>query len=353
MNENIKTKAYAAFDETWVLRPWKFERRPMWDDDIIIDIKFASICDSDIHQMTWVWWPQKYPQVPWHEIVWIVRSVWKNVTKFKVWDRAWVGCMVNSCLECDSCKHHEEQFCDNWKTLFTYGYQDSREPTGITQWWYSDNIVVNSHFAVHIPENIRFEEAAPLLCAWITTYSPLIKSKFKAGDKVWVAGIGGLGHLAVKLASSMWAEVYAFTTSDKKVDEILSFGAKEVIIVDSPAKLFAMKWKLDYMISTIPVQYDVWSYALTVKPNGYFTQVGMPKWFSINVNLFWLCVSRVNFNASLIGWIKETQEVVNYCAENKIYPHIEVISADKINEVWKKIMNKNPGFRYVIDTSTL
>lgn len=349
-SKNLKSKGYAAIDTSGKLVPWEFERRPVGDNDVLIDIKFASICHSDIHQMKGHWGQQQYPQVPGHEIVGIVAAVGKNVTRFKVGDRAGVGCMVDSCLECKDCKENEEQYCSD--TLFTYGYPDKRSPTGITQGGYSTNIVVRDHFAVHIPENISFQEAAPLLCAGITTYSPILKADLKKGEKVGVAGIGGLGHMAVKLAASKGADVYAFTTSPDKVDDIKSFGAKEVIVVDDPSKMAPYKGKLDYMISTIPYQHDIGSYISAVKPNGYFTYVGMPEKFEINMNNLGLAASRVNFNASLIGGMKDTQDVVNYCAENKILPSIQVINAEKINEAWANVENKKARYRYVIDAAS-
>lgn len=343
----LTTKGYAAFDTSGVLKPWTFTRRPVGDNDILIDIKFASICHSDIHQQKGHWGPQQYPQVPGHEIAGIVTEVGKNVTKFKVGDRAGVGCMVDGCTTCEN----TEQYQPN--TLFTYGYPDKREPTGITQGGYSKMIVVRDHFAVHIPDSLGFKEAAPLLCAGITTYSPLIKASFKKGDKVGVAGIGGLGHMAVKLAVSMGAEVYAFTTTASKVDDIKGFGAKEVIVVDDPNSLYQRAGQLDYMICTIPYQFNAAPYVATVKPNGFFTFVGMPERFEILLSNIGLAASRVNFNASLIGGMKETQEVVDYCAKNKIYPQIEVISAEQITEAWKKVENKEARYRYVIDTATI
>lgn len=349
---NIKSKGYAAFDTSGKLKPWEFERRAVGDNDILIDIKFASICHSDIHQMKGDWGPQQYPQIPGHEIAGIVAAVGKNVTKFKVGDRAGVGCMVDSCMECDSCTQGDEQHCERGETLFTYGFPDSKSPTGITQGGYSNNIVVKDHFAIHIPDHISLEEAAPLLCAGITTYSPLMKANFKAGDKVGVAGIGGLGHMAIKLAVSKGAEVYAFTTSEEKVKDILSFGAKEVIVVDELSKLQSYKGKLDYMISTIPVQFDIAAYANTVKPFGFFTQVGMPVGFEFTLSNIGLAGSRVNFNASLIGGIPETQEVVKYCADNKIFPKIEIINAEEVNTAWEKVLNKEARYRYVIDANT-
>ncbi len=342
----------AAFDTSGQLRPWEFERRPVGDDDVLIDIKYASICHSDIHQMKGDWGPQQYPQIPGHEIVGIVAAVGKNVTRFKVGDRAGVGCMVDSCMECDSCTHGEEHYCENGKTLFTYGYPDKKSPTGITQGGYSTNIVVRDHFAVHIPEHIPLQEAAPLLCAGITTYSPIMQARFNIGDKVGVAGIGGLGHMAVKLAVSKGAQVYAFTTSPDKVKDILSFGAKEVIVVDDLIKLHAYKGKLDYMISTIPTRYDVAAYSSVVKPYGHFVQVGMPEGFSFSMNALGLSVSRVHFSASLIGGIPETQEVIHYCADSNVRPSIEIIRAEQITEAWKKVVNKEARYRYVIDAAT-
>jgi len=349
-NMNIKSKGYAAVDTSGKLKPWEFERRPVGDNDVLIETKAASICHSDIHQMKGHWGAQQYPQIPGHEIVGVVAAVGKNVTRFKVGDRAGVGCMVNSNPECESFKQGEEQYCPD--TTFTYGYPEASSPTGISQGGYSNNIVVNEHFVVHIPENISFQEAAPLLCAGITTYSPIMKFDLKKGDKVGVAGIGGLGHMAIKIAVSKGAEVYAFTTTADKVDDILGFGAKEAIVVDDFSKLAPYAGKLDYMISTIPYQYNVAAYASVVKPFGVFTYVGAPVDFEINMNTLALGASRVNFNASLIGGMKETQEVVDYCAEHKIHPQIQIISADQINQAWDNVVNKKARYRYVIDPAT-
>lgn len=349
-NMNLKSKGYAARDTSGRLTSWEFERRPVGDNDILIDIKYASICHSDIHQMKGHWGPQQYPQVPGHEIVGVVAAVGKNVSKFKVGDRAGVGCMVDSCLECESCKDEEEQYCP--KTVFTYGYPEKSSPTGISQGGYSTNIVVRDHFAIHIPDQIGFPEAAPLLCAGITTYSPLMKAGLKKGIKVGVTGIGGLGHMAIKLAVSKGAEVYAFTTSPGKVKDILAFGAKEAIVVDNIKKLEPYKGKLDYMISTIPYQYDVAAYTSVVKPYGTYTQVGMPEKFELTLNNLGLSLSRVNFNASLIGGMKETQDVVNYCADHKVHPQIQIIKAEQVNEAWENVVNKKARYRYVIDAAT-
>src|SRR5437870_4585140 len=330
----VASKGYAARDTSGKLSPWSFERRPVGDDDILIEIKFCGICHSDIHQLRGDWGPQKYPQVPGHEIAGVVVATGRNVTRFKVGDHAGVGCMVDSCGTCESCKHGEEQHCDNDATLFTYGYPDKTSPTGITQGGYANDIVVKERFAIPLPKTIRLQDAAPLLCAGITTYSPLVKASIKAGDKVGVAGIGGLGHLAIKLAVSKGAEVYAFTTSASKVNDIHRFGAKKVVVVDSLEKLKPYNKSLDYMIATIPVNYDVGAYASLVKPYGNYIQVGMPAKGEVTINNFAFNRNRVRYSTSLIGGIPQTQEVIEHCAANKIYPEVQVIKASEVNETW-------------------
>ncbi|REG91631.1 NAD(P)-dependent alcohol dehydrogenase [Flavobacterium aquicola] len=353
MNKLIKSKGYAGTDKETPLQSWEFERRVIGDYDILIDIKFSGICHSDIHTIRDHWGPQKYPQVPGHEIAGLVAAVGKKVTKFKVGDKAGVGCMVNSCMECTSCKNGEEHHCETTGMVGTYGAPDPTSPSGITQGGYSNNIVVTEHFAIKIPQNIDLQYAAPLLCAGITTYSPMMKTGIKKGDKVGVIGIGGLGHLAVKIAAAKGADVYAFTTSADKLNDIKSFGAKEIIIVDEKQdQLKPLFGKLDYMISTVPYAYEMTNYISCVKPNGFFTQVGMPINGELTINNFSMIFNRVNFNASLIGGIPETQEVMDYCALNKIYPQIEIIKADQINEAWDKVVNKKARYRYVIDAST-
>src|SRR3954468_14186445 len=188
--KNIISRGYAARDSSGKLSPWSFERRPLGDNDVLIDIKFSSICHTDIHQLSGHWGPQKYPQVPGHEMAGVVSAIGKNVTKFKIGDHAGVGCMVNSCGTCKSCRGGNEQYCDKHEVLWTYGTPDKTSPTGITQGGYANNIVVKENFAIKIPKSIKLEDAAPLLCAGITSYSPLVDYKVKAGDKVGVAGIG-------------------------------------------------------------------------------------------------------------------------------------------------------------------
>ena len=349
----IQSKGYAGKDEHGRLAAWNFERRPVGDNDVLIEIKFSGICHSDIHTIRGHWGKQQYPQVPGHEIAGIVTAIGKNVTKFKVGDKAGVGCMVNSCRQCESCKKGQEHHCERTGMVGTYGTPEPSSPTGITQGGYANNIVVTEHFAIKIPKDIDLQYAAPLLCAGITTYSPMMQYDVKKGDKVGVVGIGGLGHMAVKIAVSKGAEVYAFTTSPAKVNDIKGFGAKEVIVVDAADQLKPWKGKLDYVISTVPYAYEMSGYIDCVKPYGYFTQVGQPVNGALAINNFNMIFNRVNFNGSLIGGIPETQEVMDYCAKNKIYPQIQIIKAGEINDAWEKVVNKEARYRYVIDAATI
>jgi len=352
-NTTTASKGLAAQDDSGTLEPWVFRRRELGPNHVRIDIHFCGICHSDIHQMRGHWGPQQYPQVPGHEIAGVVTAVGQDVTRFKVGDRVGVGCMVDSCLTCDSCRNGLEQHCDNNATLFTYGAPDKSSPTGITQGGYARNIVVKDHFVVRIPDHIELQHAAPLLCAGITSYSPLMRVQVGRGDKVGVAGIGGLGHMAVKLAAAKGAKVYAFTTSPDKVDDIKAMGAEHVIVVNDINGLLPYHGKLDFMISTIPYDYDVGAYAMTLKPRKEFTQVGMPIAGELTINNFQMIRNRVNFNGSLIGGIPETQEIVNYCADEQLHPQIQMIKASQVNDAWDQVVNKQARYRYVIDTTTI
>jgi len=353
MSTNIKSKGYSGNGVEGKLALWNFDRRPVGDNDILIEIKYSGICHSDIHTIKGHWGKQQYPQVPGHEIAGIVTAIGKNVSKFKVGDKAGVGCMVSSCMQCESCKSGKENHCETTGMVGTYGTTEKSSPTGITQGGYANNIVVTEHFAIKIPANMDLQYAAPLLCAGITTYTPLMKIKVKKGDKVGIVGIGGLGHMAIKLAVSKGAEVYGFTTSPSKVNDIKGFGAKEVIVVDSADKLKPWFGKMDFMISTVPYAYDISNYISCVKPYGYFTQVGIPINGELTIDTFIMVSNRVNFNGSLIGGISETQEVMDYCAENSIYPQIQIIKAEEINEAWEKVVNREARYRYVIDAATI
>lgn len=350
-NATIASRGYAGTDEQSLLQAWEFERRPVGEYDVLIDIKYSGICHSDIHTIRGHWGPQKYPQVPGHEIAGVVTAVGDKVTKFKVGDKAGIGCMVGSCMECENCLSGNEHHCLKTGMIGTYGIPEESSPTGITQGGYANNVVVTEHFALHIPDSLDLKDAAPLLCAGITTYSPIMNAQVKAGDKVGIIGIGGLGHIAIKLAASLGAEVYAFTTSADKVEDAKSFGAKEVIVVDDLSKLAPYRGTLDYMLSTVPYAYEMSSYIDCVKPHGYFTQVGQPIGGQLTINNFNMIFNQVNFNGSLIGGIPETQEVLDYCAEHNIVPQVEVITPDQINDAWEKVVNKEARYRYVIDAT--
>ncbi|MCR4941215.1 MAG: NAD(P)-dependent alcohol dehydrogenase [Campylobacter sp.] len=343
----VKCTGWAAFDTSGELKRWEFERRAVGENDILIKIMAASICHSDIHTELGHWGKQQYPQVSGHEIVGEVIEVGKNVKKFKVGDRAGVGCMVNHPHLHEA--GEEEQYSP--ETIFTYGHPTTDEPTGITQGGYSDYFVVNSHFAVHIPQNLSWEKAAPLMCAGITTYSPIIKY-MKKGDKVAIIGIGGLGHMAIKIALSKGADVTAFTSTQDKVKDIQKWGAKAVV-VSSGADLAKYKANFDFALSTIPYEYDLAPYVSMVKPFGSYTLVGMPIDFSQKLPTLLLASTKVNINASLIGGMKETQEMVEYCAKNAITPDTQIISADQISQAWKKVINKEARYRFVIDPKTI
>ncbi|MBD3331899.1 alcohol dehydrogenase catalytic domain-containing protein [candidate division GN15 bacterium] len=349
----IASRGYAARNNSGVLSPWEFQRRALREDDVLVDIKYCGVCHSDIHKLRGEWGEEKYPQVPGHEITGIVASVGSKVTKFKPGDRVGVGPMVDSCGQCDNCKNGLEQHCQRWQTKFTYGFPDDSLPTGITQGGYSINVLVKDRFVIRIPDRMRLQDAAPLLCAGITTYSPLMRESIKEGDKVGVVGIGGLGHVAVKLAASKGAEVHAFTSTEPKVDDIRAFGAKNVVVVRTPRDLGPHFGSLDYCISTIPVDYNIGYYATLVRPFGSFTQVGMPKEGKLTLQHFMMTRNRVNLNGSMIGGIPETQEVIDYCARNNIKPDIEIISAEQTNDAWNAVVDKKARYRYVIDISTI
>ncbi|WP_096013544.1 NAD(P)-dependent alcohol dehydrogenase [Campylobacter lanienae] len=340
---NIACKGWAAFDESGELRPWRFERRAVGDDDILIEVMATSICHSDIHTELGHWGKQIYPQVPGHEIVGLVREVGKNVKNFKIGDRAGVGCMVDNTDIATA--GSEEQYSKN--TIFTYGHPYPKEPTGISQGGYSDYFVVNSHFAIHIPNELSWDEAAPLMCAGITTYSPIMKY-MKKGDNVAIIGIGGLGHLGIKIAIAKGAKVTAFTTTKSKIKDIESWGAKAVLVKSSD-DLVPFRAKFDFALSTIPYEFEMEPYIAMVKPFGNFTLVGMPINFSQKTQTLHLASTKVNLNASLIGGMKETAEMAEFCAKAGVRPNIVKITGEQINQAWRDVVAKRARYRFVID----
>ncbi|MGN8131813.1 NAD(P)-dependent alcohol dehydrogenase [Paenarthrobacter sp. 22069] len=342
-------KAYASPSATEDLVATTIERREVGPHDVMIEIKFAGICHSDIHTVRGDWGPQQYPLVPGHEIAGIVSEVGSAVTKHAVGDRVGVGCMVNSCKECVNCLQGEEQYCLKGM-VGTYGAVD-RDGT-ITQGGYSTHVVVTEDFVVTIPEGVELDVAAPLLCAGITTYSPLRHWGAGPGKKVAVVGLGGLGHMAVKLAHAMGAEVTVLSQSLKKQEDGLKLGADHYFATSDENTFSELAGSFDLIINTVSASIDISSYLGLLKLDGALVNVGAPA-EPLPVNAFALIGGRRSFAGSMIGGIRETQEMLNFCAEHHLGAEIEVIPAEKINEAYERVLASDVRYRFVIDTATL
>jgi alcohol dehydrogenase (NADP+) len=351
-SNKIQARGYAAKTAGGVLTAWDFQRRALRDDDVLIEVLYTGICHSDIHQARGEWGPLPYPFVPGHEIAGRVVRVGKKVTRFKAGDHAGVGFISDSCGECENCTEGHEQYCDRGETVFTAGGPD-KHLGGITQGGYSNYIVTKEHFVLNIPSSMELKTVAPMLCAGATTYSELLSLNVGPGSTIGIAGIGGLGHMAVKIAVAKGANVVAFTTSPSKVDDIKRFGAKEVVVVDSADKLKPYRRKLDYLVSTIPAQYDMASYIETVKRDGTYTQIGIPATGAMQMSVVELVMSRVKVNGHFIGGLQETQDVINFCAKHNIAPEVETIDITKVNEAFNNVVAKKARYRYVIDMKSL
>lgn len=341
--------AYAAPSATEDLVPTTIERRDVGPDDVLIDIKFAGICHSDIHTVRGDWGPQQFPLAPGHEIAGIVTEVGSNVTKHAVGDRVGVGCMVNSCRECKNCQAGEEQYCLNGN-VGTYGAVD-RDGT-ITQGGYSTHVVVTEDFVVRIPEGIELDAAAPLLCAGITTYSPLRHWGAGPGKKVAVVGLGGLGHMAVKIAHAMGAEVTVLSQSLKKQEDGLRLGADAYYATSDENTFTELAGSFDLIINTVSASLDISAYLGLLSLDGALVNVGAPA-EPLPVQAFALIGGRRSFAGSMIGGIRETQEMLDFCAEHNLGAEIEVIPADRINDAYERVLASDVRYRFVIDTSTL
>ncbi|AOY71483.1 NAD(P)-dependent alcohol dehydrogenase [Arthrobacter sp. TES] len=341
--------AYAAPSATGDLALTTIERREVGPHDVHIDIKFAGICHSDIHTVRGEWGPQQYPLAPGHEIAGIVTEVGSEVTKHKVGDRVGVGCMVNSCKECANCEAGEEQYCLNGN-VGTYGSVDLDGT--ITQGGYSSDVVVNEDFVVSIPESLDLDVAAPLLCAGITTYSPLRHWGAGPGKKVAVVGLGGLGHMAVKLASAMGAEVTVLSQSLKKMEDGLKLGAKDYYATSDPATFEKLGGTFDLIINTVSASIDISAYLKLLALDGTLVNVGAPA-EPLPVQAGALIGGRRSFAGSAIGGIRETQEMLNFCAEHGLGAEIEVIPAEKINEAYERVLASDVRYRFVIDAATI
>lgn len=342
-------KAVGAPAATAPLEPLRIERRAIGPDDVRIDIKFCGICHSDIHFARGEWGEIPYPAIPGHEIAGIVSAVGDNVTKYAPGDRVGVGCMVNSCGECENCKAGNEQYCIPGNTQ-TYGSVD-RDGT-ITYGGYTDHVVVNQHFVLRIPDGIALEAAAPLLCAGITTYSPLRHWNAGPGKQVAVVGLGGLGHMAVKFAKALGSEVTVLSQSLRKQEDGLRLGADHYYATSDDATFEALAHRFDLIINTVSATIDMGRFLSLVKTDGALVNVGAPG-EPLPVPVFSLLMQRRTFAGSGIGSIAETQEMLDFSAEHGIAAEIEVISADRVNEAWERVLASDVRYRFVIDNSTL
>ncbi len=344
----MKAKSFAVQSANTPLSYFEFDRREPTDFDVEVEIKYSGICHSDIHTARGDWGHVEYPCVPGHEITGIVKRVGAKVTQFKPGDKVGVGVIVNSCNECAACKSDYEQYCEQGPT-YTYSSKDPIDGTE-TKGGYSDLIVTLEKFVVHIPENLDLSKAAPLLCAGITMYSPLKHWNTGPGKKVGIIGLGGLGHMGVKYAKAMGAEVFVITTSPEKAEAAKSFGADGVIVSSDDSAMESLKRKFDLLIDTIPVEHNLDKYLPLLNINGTIVLVGpinpMPGFHGGD-----LIDGRKSIAGSGIGSMKEVREMLEFSAKHNILPEVEVIKIEDVNEAWEKISNKGISHRFVIDLS--
>ncbi|GAB3610318.1 NAD(P)-dependent alcohol dehydrogenase [Humibacter ginsengiterrae] len=344
----LTVNAYAAPTVDAPLEPVTITRRDVGPKDVLIEIKFAGICHSDIHTVREDWGPVQHPLVVGHEIVGIVSEVGADVTKHAVGDRVGVGCMVGSCRECENCLAGDEQYCLKGMTG-TYGAVDADGT--ITQGGYSTHVVVDEDFVLRVPESLDFAAAAPLLCAGITTYSPLRHWNAGPGKKVAVVGMGGLGHMAVKLAHAMRAEVTVLSRSLSKKDDGLRLGADHYFATEDPGTFASLKDEFDLIVNTVSAPLDLDAYLSLLRLDGTMVNVGAPPQ-PLPVTVFTLFRNRRSFAGSSIGGIRETQEMLDFCAEHGIVPDTELIDASYINEAWDRVLKSDVRYRFVIDAAT-
>lgn len=346
----LKTKTYAAVSRGEELKPFEIQRREPGPHDVLIDIKFCGVCHSDVHQVKDEWGNAKFPMVPGHEIAGIVESVGEKVTRFKPGDRVGVGCMVDSCKECPSCKNGEEQYCEV-RNVLTYNdvELDGNTPTF---GGYSERITVLDRFVVNIPDNLPLEKAAPLLCAGITTYSPLKHWNAGPGKNVAVVGLGGLGHMAVKFASALGANVTVISRSLAKKEDALKMGAADYVATAEPSAIEKAQGRFDLIINTVSSAADMNAYLGMLKRDGTMVLVGAPG-EDLPVSAFSLIPKRTSLSGSTIGGMVETQEMLDFCGEHNITSDIEIISIDKINEAYERLLKSDVRYRFVIDNASL
>ena len=345
----MKTNAYAAQNAATPLSYFNIQRRDVGQHDVQIEILYCGVCHSDLHTVRNEWKGTTYPCVPGHEIIGRVIKTGPHVQNFKVDEVVGVGCMVDSCRTCASCEEDLEQFCDT--TTWTFNSPD-RKLGGMTFGGYSESIVVDEAFVLHVPKNLDLAAAAPLLCAGITTYSPLRHHKVSEGQKVGIVGLGGLGHMGVKLAKAMGAKVVVFTTSSNKVEDALKLGADEVVNSKNPDEMKKHLNSFHFILDTVSAQHDINAYFVLLKRDGNLTQVGVPA-DPLSVQVGSLIYGRRNFSGSLIGGIKETQEMLDFCGKHNITADIELIPIQDVNKAYDRLVKSDVKYRFVIDMASL
>jgi alcohol dehydrogenase (NADP+) len=345
----MRVNAYAAPAAGRPMAATTIERRDVGATDVLIEITHAGICHSDIHTVNGDWGPQPFPVVPGHEIVGVVAQVGTDVTTHQVGDRVGVGCMVNSCGHCANCRNGDEQYCLNGM-VGTYAATDHDGST--TQGGYSTHVVVDAGFVLRVPDGIDSAAAAPLLCAGITTYSPLRHWGAGPGKRVAVVGLGGLGHMGVKLAHAMGAEVTVLSQSLKKQEDGLRLGADAYFATSDPDTFSELAGRFDLIVNTVSAPIDVDAYLSLLAVGGALVNVGAPA-EPLSLNVFSLIGGRRSYAGSMIGGIAETQEMLDFCAAHGIGAEVEVIAADQVNEAYERVLASDVRYRFVIDTATL
>ena len=346
----IQAKGIAAFSAKAQLGPFSFERRDPKELDVVIDIKFSGICHSDIHTVRSEWGQAMYPVVPGHEIAGVVRAVGSKVKKYKVGDHVGVGCMVDSCRTCENCKHDLENYCLNGMNPTYNGFEKDGKTQ--TQGGYADVIVVDESFVLRIPDSLPLDKAAPLLCAGITLYSPLMHWKAGPGKKVAIVGLGGLGHVGVKIARAMGAEVTVLSHTEKKRDDALKMGAHHFISTREKSAFKNNANQFDLIINTVSAELNMADYFDLLKTDGALVVVGLPE-KPLSIHPFSLVPMRRSYAGSMIGGIKETQEMLEFCAKHNITPEIEVITPNKVNEAYERVLKSDVRYRFVIDMQSV
>ena len=346
----ISARGMAPTSATDPLVPWDFTRREPGPSDVLIHIQFCGGCHSDLHTVRGEWGTVPYPLVPGHEIVGRVAAVGSHVTRFREGDLVGVGCMVDSCRDCDPCRRGLEQYCENGNTGTYAGIEaQTGRPT---QGGYSTSIVVDQDFVLRIPDGLDPARTAPLLCAGITTYSPLRRWGAGPGKKVGIAGLGGLGHMGVKFSRALGAHTVLFTTSPSKVEDGKRLGAHEVVVTREPEAMIEHRGSFDLVLDTVSAQHDINAYLQLLKLDGSLVLVGAPEQ-PLPVAAFNLLLPRRHFSGSAIGGIRETQEMLEFCAAHKLSCDIELISIQDINQAYERLLKQDVRYRFVIDMATL